>query len=102
MRLINADTLRTKAYTAVMLEPDENNRDYVKGTRKVVDLDDIDNAPILDAEWQFISENYWDVIYSCTKCGRFFVMPKGKYNDAVKLAPYCHCGAKMIRKVAEE
>lgn len=80
----------------------KKNIDYVKGKRKVVDLDDIDNAPIIDAEWQFISENYWEVIYSCTKCGRFFVMPKGKDNEVVKLAPYCHCGAKMIRKRAEE
>lgn len=43
--LISRSALEEKAYTAVILEPDESGIDYVAGQRFVVDLDDIENAP---------------------------------------------------------
>lgn len=42
---ISREGLKKKAYTAVILEPDEKGIDYVKDKRYVVDLEDIDNAP---------------------------------------------------------
>lgn len=92
MRLIDADELRVKAYTAVMLEPDENNIDYVKDKRKVVDLDDINNAPTIEerptGEWKL--DDTEQFCY-CSNC-------KDTYYPR-PLDPnwyYCpHCGAKM-------
>lgn len=48
--LISREALKRKAYTAVILEPDEKGIDYVKDRRLVVDLDDINNAPTIETK----------------------------------------------------
>lgn len=123
MRLIDADELRVKAYTAVMLEPDENNIDYVREKRKVVDLDDIDNAPTVDiteeqaidklhetgwlpmhdkemterptGEWK-ITEAYPHKVY-CDKCYKTYAQENWEvWKDGSLPRDFCpSCGAKM-------
>lgn len=37
-----------------------------------------------------------DVIYECSCCKRFIIVPYEAKNEVYKNYPYCHCGAKMI------
>lgn len=107
MRLIDADELKEKAYTAVILEPKfhEEGVDYVKGQRFVVDLEDIDNAttiakcgktsdglPLMDlrprpqGEWIFHKDYNESCRYGCNQCGNLNNIPSN----------FCpNCGAKM-------
>ena len=81
MKLINADTLMSKAFT--------DERGY-----NVVYVDDIFKEPAVDAEP--VKHGWWIKldrdIAVCSECGR--------HENAllVDSYPYCHCGAKMDLK----
>lgn len=82
-----------------MLEPDENHIDYVKEKRKVVDLDDINNAPTIEerptGEW------IYDEKLCNWKCSNCSETPKtigyvGSSEFMIEHFKYCnHCGSEM-------
>lgn len=63
----------------------------------------LENLPIADVqevrhgEWIKLNKSYnVTEVYECSLCGRHLYMDKNTPKEFVlKVAPYCHCGAKM-------
>lgn len=94
--LISRSDLKEKAYTAVILEPDEKGIDYVKGKRYVVDLEDIDNAPTVDL-WEMRQEATENAL---KKAEVLYGRPQGKWIRKVDevgfISHICsECGAEI-------
>lgn len=103
MRLIDADALMENAYDSGTW------KDVQTGFhQRVVDVEDIENAPTVDAElvrhgrWIGISDGYADGFpvydeWECSSCGRII---EADEEPTLKYCP--QCGAKMYGERREE
>ena len=99
-RLIDANRLIKKAYRSGMW-----NRSTQAFDLFVVDAEDVEDAPTIDAEpvrhgrWELIEEQQWNcefmilVAYKCSECGKEIVPNKENYCP--------NCGAKMDVEVQD-
>lgn len=96
MRLIDADELLKKAYKSDWEWHDRLHTEK----QKVVDVEDIDEAPTIEAEpvrhghWIHCpeeDENAW----RCSECTGGWLLPDGETPEANNMR-FCHrCGARM-------
>jgi DNA-directed RNA polymerase subunit RPC12/RpoP len=93
-RLIDANVVLAKQFTAGLSDASGN----YYGHADVVFVDDIENAPTVDAvevvhgRWEQVQRWATKAKYRCSVCGRE-IMSATKVN--IEKYPYCHCGAKM-------
>lgn len=100
MRLIDADKLLNKSITV-------ENVNSTGRTKIMVDRNDIDNAPTIDAEpvvhahWIKLDDNGRELaIPYCSQC---LHLPLRNNGYAIELTDYCpHCGAKMDEEAERE
>lgn len=87
MRLIDADKLLKKAITV-------ENVNATGRTKTMVDTNDIDTAPTVDANpvvhahWELIDNDIDTFVYRCSNCKDTIALPFGMIKE-FKGCPYC-------------
>lgn len=77
---------------------DDGYRDAMDNVDDWMDVNQVEAEPVRHGRWRCKRKGGWTSVYECSVCGRRVSVgcDKSKADDrAIKLYPYCHCGAKM-------
>lgn len=75
------------------------SRDAVKNLVRLIPTADV--APVRHGRWLLLRPGEWTATYKCSECGRHITIDPRDENWRINY-PYCHCGCKMDKEVANE
>lgn len=75
----------------------DTERDYDEVARFIEEAETADVEEVRHGKWIKLNTGYNATdVYECSLCGRHLYVDKNTSNARIqKIAPYCHCGAKM-------